>query len=315
MAIYGSQFVEGKVQDIRYSSSTAFLFWTTKLGGKDVIPTAATYMIYDSDGDAITTTSASFAVCTTDLDECTLAFDTLTVKWNIGAVLTCASTGFTGTIRSIDYTSATAGNLYLMSTYGTIATNGKTIVDDGSPAGAAKNADSPHSLMLYATLNPSSTSTYTIGENYRMQVKWTYASAQHVDQVYFDVVYYPLEPMTTSRMIDYAHPDWLSQRPTEIRTWVHSIHAGHAELCRRIRALGNRPSFIVKREELLPYEMAFIEADITRNMLGMEKEARDYWAKRAESLWSSKGEFAYAGARDDGEVDASPKVMTYSLSR
>jgi hypothetical protein len=124
-----------------------------------------------------------------------------------------------------------------------------------------------------------------------------------------------MQPMTDSRMIDDRHPDWLSMRPKNWSSWLPAIHAGHAELCRRIRALGNRPAFIPKREELMPYELAFIEAEIARNFLSFEDDRRKFWIDHAEDVWASRGEFAYAQARSDGMVDSTPIVFSSRLTR
>jgi hypothetical protein len=313
MAVYGSQFVEGKVQEGQYSTTSALLFFAPKLGGMDIKPTSVYYTIYNGDGDAVSTTSSAMTLCTIE-DHGWLGFDALTARYNVGATLSNASAGFSATIRDVQYTSPTAGRVYLTNIIKTVSNN-RTIVDNGDTPGSATTEGTPYSPVLYASINFSSTTTYTIGENYRLKVRWTYGGQTHYDHVYFDVVYYPIDVMTTSRMIDDVHPDWNSMRPKEWQDWKLAIHAGHAELCRRIRALGNRPAFIVKREELLPYEMAFVEAEIARNSVGFEQEQRDYWASRAESIWTSKGEFAYAGARDDGEIDANPMVLTHTLTR
>lgn len=313
MAVYGSQFIEGKVQDLRFASSAEYLFWTPRLNGKDVKPSAAACKIYDQD-DTLLASSTNLTLCTVE-SEGWLGFKSLTARYNLGAVITAASGNtFTGTIRDVQYTTTTTGRLYLMDLYGS-PTSGTLIADDGTTPGSATVDGTPYSATMYASVNLASTASYTVGENYRAQITWTYASVSRIDQVYFDIVYNPIRPMVSGRMIDDAHPDWRSQRPSELRDWAHAICMGHAELCRRIRALGNRASFIAKREELLPYELAFVEAEIARNQIGMDEELRDYWTGRADNLWNSRGEFVYSSSNDEGEVDANPKVFSSRLTR
>lgn len=316
MAIYGSQCIENKIQEIRYSATTAYLFWTPKLAGVDVIAPTAQYTIYNSGGSLLTATSAAMgsSTLTSVESEGWLGFTALSTRWNIGATISNASAGFTATIRGVQYTSTTAGRVYLTDIYKT-PTSGSVLVDNGDTPGGATVNGQMYSPLLYARIGVSDTDSYPIGEDYRMQIKWTYSEQTFYDHVYFDVVHYPIAPMTSSRMLDDCHPDWVAMRPKEWRTWDPAIRTGHAELCRRIRALGNRPAFIVKREELQPYEQAFIEAVIARNHLGMQPDERGYWERRAETMWSSRGEFAYATASDDGELDDTPKVFYHRWSR
>jgi hypothetical protein len=312
MSVYGSQHVEGKIQDIRLSDTSAHIFWVPRLGGMDIKPTTAYYMIYNSAGTALTSTSASFGLCTTE-NEAWLEFAALSARFNSGYVLSQASQGFSATIRDVQYTSATAGRVYLVDLIKTV-TSGSAVVDNGDTPGAATTVGAPYSPILYCSFSASSTS-YDIGENYRLSIRWTYASQTHYDHVYFDVVKYPLDVLTTSRMIDDRHPDWTSMRPKEWQDWKPAIHTGHAELCRRIRGLGGRGSFIPKREELMPLEMAFVEAAIARDALAFEREDRARWIKNAEDVWAARGEFSYAEARDDNEIDSTPVVFSSRMTR
>lgn len=313
MAVYGSQYIENKVQELRYSATTAILFWSPKLGGMEPKPTTATVTIYNGSETLMSTTSTAFSLCTVET-EAWMSFTSLTARFNLGATVTASTSGFTATIQDVVYTSSTGGLMYVTDIYKTPA-SGQVLTDNGDTPGTAKVGDSFYPPMFYVALNLATTSSYTIGENYHAKVRWVYGGQTRYDHVYFDIVYYPIDVMTTGRMIDAAHPDWRAVRPKEWRSWVPAIHAGHAELCRRIRALGNRAAFIVKREELQPYEQAFIEAVIARNHLGMPAEERAYWEKRAEAAWTSRGEFSYAASADDGEIDANPKVFTHRWTR
>lgn len=313
MAVYGSQYVEGKIQGLRYGATSAMFFWIPRLGGMDIKPTSAYYMIYDEDGDALTSTSAALSTCTIE-DHGWLGFDALTARFNIGATISNTTAAFSATIRDVQYTSSTAGRVYITNIIKTVATD-KALADNGDTAGAATSDGTPYSPVMYAIFNLSSTANYGIGENYRVQIRWTYGGQTRYDNVYFDVVKYPIDVLVTSRMVDDKHPDWNSMRPKEWQDWKLAIHSGHAELCRRIRALGKRPSFIPKRDELLPYEMAFVEAAIARDAIGFEPVERQRWIEHAEDIWASRGEFAYAEGRDDDEIDADPVVFSGSMTR
>jgi hypothetical protein len=60
----------------------------------------------------------------------------------------------------------------------------------------------------------------------------------------------------------------------------------------------------VRREELYPIELAFVEAQISKRTTQMQPEMRDFWIRQAELRWESRGEFAYSNDSDsDGQVD------------
>ena len=218
-------------------------------------------------------------------------------------------------IRSLSQLStSTSGTMFVIGYVGSLTTSGLALTDDGDIPGAAKCSGVQYSQTKYASISMTP-SKFSPGENYRMQVNWSMASVDHVDHVYFDVVYYPIDVMVTSKMVDDKHPDWSSMRPKEWTSWRKSIHAGHAELCRRIRNLGGRPSFIVKREQLLPLEMALVEAAIARDGIGFDPNERTRWIDYAEDVWNSKGEFSYSSARDDGKIDTQPVVFGGVLVR
>lgn len=145
-----------------------------------------------------------------------------------------------------------------------------------------------------------SNSAYRLGSNYCAEVSCAFSLAAQTDLVWFDVVRYPFNsPMVTADEINRQHPGWAASHPSgSSGTWKEPIERAHAELARRLRSTGKRPSMFINKDELYPYELAFAKAEIAR-LCGFPNDELTRWEQRAEDLWASKGEFQF-DSTDDG---------------
>ena len=165
--------------------------------------------------------------------------------------------------------------------------------------------------LYYHDIDLSDTDTWDIDEGYIAQVDFEHDSRKRRKYIYFDVVFHPFnEPIVTSEHIDARHPDWKRMHPSgSSGTWTQCIEDAHAEIARRIRASGERPSSVPKMQaEIFPYELAFAEAEIATTLTRMTPEQRSWYVKQAENLWKSRGEFS-TDTDDDAEIDDDPRTL------
>lgn len=309
--------IEGMIQEVEYASSSAPISIITKKEGVKTKPDSApTIIIYDPDGDSlVSSTSMTAKTVGTVAGTGFLTFKTQTANFTVGATLSGGTSGATAKIERVQ-DSGTTGILTLSNIFGTFADT-ETITDNGTHTGSAKADGAAWSCEYYYNIDASSTTNYSIGENYCGKVTMAFSSTNYHEWIYFDVVYHTfMEPIVHTQYIDIVHPDWKGLHPDgENAIWQEQIKAAHAELARRIRKLGNRGAFIVKREELFQYELAFVEAEIATRLTSMPKEDRDWWAKRAVEIWNGRGEFAYDSSQDDTEIDTDVKVISSRFTR
>jgi hypothetical protein len=307
--------IEGMIQGVEYSSSASKLFWLCKKDGRLIKPDSApTMIIYDASGESIVSSASMTAVTVaTNGGRGFFDFDAQTAAFTNGAKLTGGTSGATAIIDRI-YDAGTTGTLTLSDITGTFA-NDETITDTGSGSATANLA--AYNCEYYYSVNASTTTTFELGEDYCMKVTYVISSITYHDWVYFDVVLHTFnEPIITSERVDLDTPDLKRIHPDgENALWDEHIKMAHAELARRIRLLGNRPAFMVKREELFPYELAFTKMLIAENLTKMSMEERKYWRDQAEKLWASRGEFAYDTEQEDSEIDEDVKVLSSHFTR
>ncbi len=306
--------IEGMIQEVEYGSSAAALNWICKKDGKTTKPDATpTIIVYDSGGDTlVSSTNMSAVSVSTKNGRGFLAYDAQTAGFTVGAVLVGKTGGATARIERVEDSGKT-GVLVLSNIWGTFQDN-ETITD--SDSGSADANGAAYTCEYTYALDASSTTNFGIGEDYHFKVTYAISSVTYHDLLYFDVVYHTfMEPLVSTEYVDRLHPDWKQWHPDgENATWESQIEVAHMELSRRIRALGNRPAFIVKREELFPYELAFVEGEVAKRLMQMSTEERGYWTKQAEVVWNSRGEFAY-DKDDDSEIDEDPKVFSSGFTR
>jgi hypothetical protein len=308
--------IEGLEQEIKYESSVHNIYTQIRQSGQLVNPDSApTVSIYNSSGSSLVSATAMTMVpVNIKGGRAMLDFDAQTAAFQEGALLTGGTSGATAYIeRIID--SGTTGTLYLRNVFGTFANN-ETISDSGDSSGSATANLAPYTCEYYYTVDASSTTNYPLGSNFYGVVTFIINSVTDTKNEYFAVVKHPFtQPLVTDSHIRSLHPDWAQMHPDgESATFVDQIEVAHAELSRRIHALGNRAAFVVIPGQLLPYERAFAEAEIARRLTSMDPDQRDYWVSQAEALWASKGEFTW-DSDDTDAVDSDAKVFSSRFTR
>jgi hypothetical protein len=307
-------YLEGFVQEARFSSSAARLQYKVRHEGSetasDAVPNIA---IYEPDGDTrVSTTSMTWKSASSGTGW--LNYDGASASFSADDVVTGGTSGHTGTVASVRDLGSNDGVIKLTSLTGGFQDNENLIVSSTTIGQANGTA---HTAVAYYDLDASATSTYTAGEDYYFTVSYDIGSRSFLQYEYFDIVLYPFDdPLVTSELIDDLHPDWLRSHPDGTSgTWDKWIERAHVEIARRIRAAGKRARCIIKRAELQPYELAEAEALIAE-ALRFDEQERMRWRKKADSLWYSKGEFAYEDDDDaDIEADDADQVIQTSLGR
>jgi hypothetical protein len=306
--------IEGMVQEVEYESAAAPLNWICKLDGRERKPDSApTISIKKANGDElVAATSMTVVAVSATGGRGYLAYDAETAPFTVGATLTGGTSAATAKIERVE-DSGTTGILTLSNIWGTFANN-ETITD--SDTGSATADLAAYTCEYTYSLDASSTSNYARGEDYGMVIVYIIDTVTRNYRGYFDVVFDTfMQPIITSQKIDALHPDWKNIHPDGSNAlWDEQIKEAHRVLSKRIRRLGNRPSFIVRDEELFDIELSLVRAEIARDLVQMPAEMRDFWIEAANAEWRARGEFKYDTDQDDTEVD-NTKVMSPSLTR
>jgi len=305
--------IEGMPQEIKYGSSSYRLYHVVKLDGLLRLPDSApTITIKDPTGSSTLVNAQTMTMLPIDTSGGSgiIEFDNLSSEFNQGALVTSAS-GATATIDRVE-SDGTEGYLYLKDIKGAFVKS-EAITDDGDTPGSGKVAVALKGAAYYYDVDASSTSSWDLGENYPVTIAQTIDSVDYAPEFFIDVVRYPFDqPLVTSDYIDDLHPDWRSLHPeSEDADWTIAINAAHRKLALKIRSLGNRPAYLVKREELFEIELAYAESIIASDLMGLPSEERMRYREDASTAWSGKGEFVI-DSDEDQQVDSddSPKVMT-----
>lgn len=311
--------IEGLVQEIKYNSSVSKLLYVVRQNGKEKKPDSApTIVIYNPSGTELVASSSMTMVAVDKAGgNARIDYDGQTVNFNPGAKVLGGTSAAYGYIENMSDAGAT-GTLVLSGVIGTFA-NDEAITDDGDTPGAAVvngSTDAAYTCEYSKTIDSTSTTNWPIGEDYYAVVSFVISSTTYTETVFFDVVRHPFyEPIVTAEVIDRVHPDWSAQHPDgDAGKWTEIINYGHAELARRIRSLGNRPAFMVRREEMFPYELAFIEAEAAKRLFRLPREERDFYMQQAENIWAGRGEFRY-DTDDDTAVDTEESNTVVLSSR
>jgi len=301
---------KGLVQAVEYASSAANLWFTPTVNGREVTPDAAPNItVYNNAG--VIKVAATAMTAATVTTEGLLKYDAQTGEFRIGEVITGETSGATATIRG-QSKAGTSGILHIVGVDGTFADN-KGLA--GSYDGVATADGTIFSLDYFYALDASSTTTYGIGEDYACLVEFDVSAVAYQNWFYWDIVYFPYHPYVTNADLEREHPGWSRHLPEGWPDWQDAIAAGHRELAMRIRRLGKRGHFIVKREELFGIELAFIEYEIAKRSTDMESEEIQRWMVNREAAWSGRGEFAYSASSDDELIDSTPMVISHRLTR
>jgi len=293
-----SNYIRGKVQELKYGSSATRIWFTPSINGKEVTPTSAPHVtLYDKDGTAVVGPIDMTAA--TPTDEGFLAFDAMTSKFVPGEVVTGGTSHATGAIVSIDY-SGTTGILTLIGVSGTFANNEALTGDQG---GAATEDLALFSRDYFYAATLAATSTWPLGESYRAAFSFEFNSLTWTSETRFDVVRMPFDPINAAEDVDRVHAAWATLLPEGWESWQAAVEQGHAELAMEIRQAGKRPAFVVNPEELRGLEMAYISAVIARQISQFKAEERKYWAEERDRLWElGQGLFHYDLAGYDTET-------------
>lgn len=310
--------IEGMIQEVERENAAAPLNWVCKQSGKEVAPDAApTITILAVNGDELVAATSMTAVgISTTGGRGFLPYDTETVAFTVGEIVTDGTSGAFGTVERVEMSSGVAGTLWLSNIWGTFGNNN---VLTGSETGiaAVNSTTGGYSAEYTYALDASGTTTYSLAENYGAKITYIISTVTYHDWFYFDVVYHAFtEPIITTQYVDAMHPDWKQWHPDgDNALWTEQIKHAHMMLSKKIRSLGNRPAFLVKREELFDIELAFVEAEIAKRLTQMPDTKRDFWINNAQTTWNGRGEFAYDTSQEDSEISEDIKVMGSSITR
>jgi len=307
------EYIEGKKQELRYGGATERIYYAPVFEGRQRKYTgtgdSVKIAIYDPDGSEKLASTAMSQAAVGNIGY--LDFDTQTAEFTVGAKLTGAG-GAKGIIKAI-YSTGTSGTMQLTMIDGVFVDN-EAITDDGPATGTAKADGVLYSAVYYYDWNSG---TNDLGENYCGKITIAVNSIEYkIDYMYFDLVFHPYDPLVSSGDIDDRHPEWLAARSETWPDWWPAIAAGHAEVARRVRALGGRSHLIVDRTQLYPIEMAFIEQEISVRSSRFNESERKFWIQRAEESWAQRPAFDYReGDADDTEIDDEPQVFSGRFHR
>ncbi len=283
-----------QIQEAQYNVAAARLTWMLKFKGRVRVPDAAPKIEISEPGGTVRVAATNMTVIAVDTagGNSILDYDGGSVPFVNGALLTGATSKATATIERVEGTEIT-GALYLSNQFGTFS-NDEVITDDSEDTGAAVANQASYTTGYRYDLDTTPVANFGISENYFGLITYDVNSIAQRKTLYFDVVRQPFtEPIVTSEYIDSLHPDWKRLHPLgDDATWDAPIAVGHGELARRIRLLGNRPSMMVRTEELLPYELAFVRHQIAL-FCGFKEEDKEFWDSEATNAWASRGEFQY----------------------
>jgi hypothetical protein len=301
----------GLPQVLRYNDAAARLRYTlTDDQGVEVVPTTyATAALYKADGTVLA--AAANMTAETPTTRGWLAYTARTADFKIGEVVTEATTGAKGTVES-DIKSGTAGVLLLVDVVGTFV-GPKALT--GVNGGAATSSGALYSCTYYLDVATSgSTVNFAVGTGYRARIVWTTASHVYTRELYFSIAYFPAGvPLWTSAEVDERHPTWARLRKGW-SDWTPGIGFAHAELVRRVEAMGERASDLVGREtELREVEDAFL-AYYVADALGFPAEQRDKAKAEMEESWQSLPQLTKSTASTQ-TVDDLPFIHSAKLVR
>jgi hypothetical protein len=281
--------------------------------GRQAKPDAAPNIeIYKPGGDTLVSSTAMTAYAGTDTGF--LAYDAQTAEFTIGATATDGTSGATGLIVGQAKTGAT-GVLELVDINGTFANN-NAITDDGENTGTAVINGTLFQADYYYDVDTTTTANYPNAKNYGAKVEYAIGTRNYEHKLYFDISFYPaVAPWVTSQDVAQRYPVLLNQIPEEWPDWSPAVQAAHADLVRKIHALGEAAAYFLKRgEEMWGIEMAYVRAEIAR-AIGEDQEKIDYWEERAAKAWAARGEFTYDSSQDDSEIDEDVRVISSGFTR
>lgn len=305
---YGTR---GQQQVVKYGESAERLVFTvTDDYGRQQAPDAApTITIYDTGGtERVAATNMTVNASTT---EGFLRYDAQTAEFTVGQTLTGGTSSATALIVGQVKTGAT-GVLQLADIAGTFQNN-ETITDGLS--GSATSNLTLYQAEYYYELDASGTTIYTIGKNYPAKIDYAISTRTYERWFYFDVQRVPATaPWVTHSDVVRRFPHLVGAEPEEWGDWTPAITSAHADLIRKLRALGEMADWYVRRdEEMWGIEMYYVRAEIARAM--MEPQERlDYWEQKASEAWASRGEFTY-DTDEDEEIDEDVKVVSSKWTR
>jgi len=304
-------YIRGMQQVVAYGTSAGRLYAasTDNLGRLQKPDAAPNITIYDIGGtERVAVTAMTEDAYTT---EGFLSYDAQTAEFVVGETLTGGTSLATALI--VDQVKLGAsGRLRLADISGGPFQDNETITDSGS--GSATSDGTLFQAKYYYDLDASSSTVYGVGQNYFAKIEYDISTRSFERRLYFDVANLPAVPWVTSSDFAERYPHLAGSVPDEWPDWTPAIKTAHADLVRKLHALGEQAAFFIKREEeMWAVEMLFTRAEVSR-ATGEPLEDRKDWEEKASAAWGARGEFTY-DSDSDPEVDDDVKVVSSAWTR